>query len=406
MKVIHLQYGTSEASPGNRLHNAFLKAGISSSLLSLTSMIKGPEGILSLGKKERYIAKINTGIELYLTRNKLEKFGNFSYPVIGSDISEIKEVVKADVIYIHWVLNGFLSLSSMEKLFRLNKPIIFFLHDMWTFTGGCHYSFTCNKYKTECNNCQFFPKDKVKDLAYKEFHKKHKLFPKYDNLYFVSPSKWLYNCTNEATLTKDKPSYHIPNFLDDKMFKPFDKKVAKRILNIDENEIVIAFGAIAIDSPYKGWKYLQEALEILSEDENYKNIHILIFGSGYNKEVANRVPFKTKFAGFLTSEYATTLMYNAADIFVAPSLADNLPYTILESEYCGTPVVAFNTGGIPDLIEHKENGYLANYKDAKDLAVGIKYCLDNHTKGYALPQFDGAAIMNKHLNLINQISNQ
>jgi glycosyltransferase involved in cell wall biosynthesis len=277
---------------------------------------------------------------------------------------------------------------------------------MWTFTGGCHYSFTCNKYKTECNNCQFFPKDKVKDLAYKEFHKKQKLFPKYDNLYFVSPSKWLYNCTNEATLTKDKPSYHIPNFLDDKMFKPFDKKVAKRILNIDENEIVIAFGAIAIDSPYKGWKYLQEALEILSEDENYKNIHILIFGSGYNKEVANRVPFKTKFAGFLTSEYATTLMYNAADIFVAPSLADNLPYTILESEYCGTPVVAFNTGGIPDLIEHKENGYLANYKDAKDLAVGIKYCLDNHTKGYALPQFDGAAIMNKHLNLINQISNQ
>ena len=375
MNVIHLQYGTSEASPGNRLHNAFLKEGIGSSLLSLTSEIKG-EGLISLGKKENYIAKINSKIEKYLTKNKLEKYGYFSYPVIGTDISEIKEVRNADVIYIHWVLNGFLSLRSMEKLFKLNKPIIFFLHDMWSFTGGCHYSFTCDKYKTECNNCQFFPKDKVKDLAYKGFHKKDLLFKKYQNLYFVSPSTWLYKCTKEASLTKNKPTFHIPNFLDNKMFKPFDKKLAKKIINIDPNDTVIAFGAIAIDSPYKGWKYLQKALELLAEDKSYKNIQILIFGSGFNKEIANRVPFKTKFAGFLTSEYATNLMYNAADIFVAPSLADNLPYTILESEYCGTPVVAFNTGGIPDLIDHKQNGYLANYEDSEDLAEGIKYCLE------------------------------
>jgi len=406
MKVIHLQYGTSEASFANRLHKAFLNLGVGSSILSLFSDIEGQERITSLGKKGRYIAKITTGIETYLTRNTKAEYGKFSYPVLGSDVSTIEKVQVADVIYIHWVLNGFLNLNSLEKLFQLGKPIIFFLHDMWTFTGGCHYSFTCEKYETECNNCQIFRKEKVKDLAYKEFHKKLKLFEKYDNLYFVSPSKWLYNCTKKAVLTKDKPTFHIPNYLDAKIFKPCDKMVAKGILNINDNETVIAFGAVSIDSPYKGWKYLQKALELLKKDEKYQNIHILIFGSGYNKEVAERIPFRTTFAGFLTSEYATTLMYNAADVFLAPSLADNLPYTILESEYCGTPVVAFNTGGIPDLIEHKQNGYLANYKDSNDLAVGIKYCLDNSIKGYALPEFDGAAIMNKHLNLINQISSQ
>jgi len=403
--VIHLQYGTNQTSFGNRLHKAFLKAGAGSHILSLSSDIKGSEQITSLGKKGRYIAKGTKAIETYLTRNTKKEFGMFSYPILGSDISKKTEVLEADVIYIHWVLNGFLSLDSMEKLFQLGKPIIFFLHDMWTITGGCHHSFSCEKYKTECNNCPFFPKDKVRDLAYKEFHKKRKLFQKYNNLHFVSPSKWLYNCTNESALTKNKPSFLIPNYLDDQMFKPFNKKIAKEIMNIKEDETVIAFGAVYLDSPYKGWKYLQQALELLEKNEKYNNFHILIFGSNYNKDIAERIPFKTTFAGFLSSDYALNLMYNAADVFVAPSLAEAFGYVILESLSCGTPVVAFTTGGIPDLIDHKANGYLADYKDSHDLANGIKYCLDNDVKGYALPEFEGDLIIAKHLGLIEQILN-
>src|SRR5690606_18588812 len=102
-------------------------------------------------------------------------------------------------------------------------------------------------------------------------------------------------------------------------------------------------------------------------------------------------------------EYATNIIYNAADIFIAPSLAEVFGYVILEALRCGTPVIAFNTGGIPDLIEHKGNGYLAKYKDAEDLAAGIKYCLNNHIKGYALPQFNGNTIMNKHRELIKMV---
>jgi glycosyltransferase involved in cell wall biosynthesis len=405
LKVIHLQYETYETSFGNRLHKAFLKAGVGSHILSLFSEMKGSERVTSLGKKGKYIAKITTAMEAYLTRSSKKEYGNFSYPIFGSDISTIDHVQEADVIYIHWVLNGFLSFNSMEKLFKLGKPIIFFLHDMWTFTGGCHYSFTCEKYKTECNNCPFFPEDKVKDLAYKEFYKKQKLFNKYDNLHFVSPSKWLFNCSNKSALTKNKPTFLIPNYLDDQMFKPFDKKIAKKIMNIDRDKTVIAFGAVYVDSPYKGWNYLQQALELLEKDEKYNNFHILIFGSGYNKDIAERIPFKTTFAGFLSSDYALNLMYNAADVFVAPSLADNLPYTVLESLSCGTPVVAFKTGGIPDLIKHKGNGYLADYKNSQDLAKGIKYCIDNNVKGYVLPEFEGDLTIGKHLDLIEKILN-
>ncbi len=102
----------------------------------------------------------------------------------------------------------------------------------------------------------------------------------------------------------------------------------------------------------------------------------MIFGGGYNKEIADTVPFKTRFMGFLKDEYSTVLVYNAIDVFVTPSLADNFPTTVLECQACGTPVVGFEVGGIPEIIKHKENGYLAKYKDADDLANGIRFCLE------------------------------
>ena len=405
LKILHLQYGTSAASPGHRLHNAFLDAGINSSLLSLYNGLDEQNNIFNLGRKARWIAKINNRTESYLKRKMNSQFGVFSYPIIGSNISEMDLVMKADVIYIHWVLNGFLSLKNIEQLIKLNKPIIFFMHDMWTITGGCHHSFGCNKYMEHCHNCKFFIQDKEKDLSYREFKRKKKLFSKNDNVYFIAPSKWLFDCAKKSALTKEKPVFYIPNYLNGKIFKPFEKKVAKKILNIDRDKIVIAFGAISIGSPYKGWEYLQKALELLEKDEKYENVHVLIFGSGYNKEVAEQIPFRTTFAGFLSSEYATTLIYNAADLFIAPSLAEVFGYVILESLRCGTPVVAFNIGGIPDLLDHKNNGYLAEYKDSHDLAKGMKYCIDNDVKGFALPEFEGNLIIGKHLGLIEQILN-
>lgn len=393
----------ASGSAGLKLQNAFWDAGIDSSILSLFSGTNGNEKIKYLRKRAKIIAKIDGKIQSFLTRKKINEFGSFSYPILGTNISNIKQIKNADIIYLHWILGGFLNMKNIEQLAKLGKPIIFFMHDMWTITGGCHHSFTCEKYISGCNNCQMFPGQIKKDFSYKEFNKKIKLFSKYDNLYFVSPSKWLYNCAKRSFLTKNKPVFYIPNIIENKIFKPFDKNIAKQILNIEPTETVLAFGAVSINNPYKGWNYLQTALEKLKNDTILKKITVLIFGKGYDRTIADAIPFKTKFMGFLKDNLSTVLVYNAADIFIAPSVADNLPSTILEALSCGTPVVAFDTGGIPDLIKHKENGYLAKYKDAEDLANGINYCIANKFKGYVLPQFETTQTIKKHLELFDYI---
>jgi len=407
LKVVHLQFNlTSAGKQAIRLHRAFLEAGIDSSLLSLHSDIIGDDKIHGLGNRYKFIANLDKKLQTRLTKHGIKQFGLFSYPIIGSNVAKLEQVKQADIIYIHWVQQGFLSLHSIEQLARLKKPIIVFLHDMWAITGGCHYSFDCENYKTGCNNCQMFPSGKSQNLPVKEFGKKLKLYSEYDNFYFVAPSKWMYDSARQSALTKNKPLYYIPNIADSKVYKKIDKKTAKQLLNIDEDEIVIAFGAVSVDSPYKGWKYLQSALESLHKNKTFNKVSVLIFGSNYDKQIVDAIPFKTKFMGYLKDDYSMTLVYNAADVFIAPSLAEAFGLVILESLCCGTPVVAFDVGGIPDLIKHKINGYLAKYKDAEDLANGIMFCLENNIKGSMLPVFDQDVTIKKHLELFNYIQSK
>ena len=360
-KVVHIQYSMESAGRAAlRLQKAFSNVNVESGIVSLQNSMQAVPDIKYLGIRARLICRIEDKIQAYLTRKVIKQMGSFSYPVLGTNVAKFEEVKNADIIYIHWALKGLLNFRSIKQIARLNKPVIIFLHDMWNITGGCHHSFTCEKYKTEgCNNCPMFPTDKKNDLSAKEFNKKVKLYSKYNNLYFVSPSRWLYTCAKESLLTKDKPVFYIPNILDNTIFKPADKTTAKQILNIDANETVIAFGAITVNSPYKGWAYLQKALELLSQDDSLKNISVLIFGTEYNKEIADSIAFKTRFMGYLKDEYSTALVYNAADVFIAPSLAEAFGYVVMEALSCGTPVVGFDVGGIPDMISHKENGYLA-----------------------------------------------
>ncbi len=404
IRIVQLQIFTeSSGRAALRLHKAFLCRGIDSNIITLRSALNDDEKVKQKPRRINLGKRLDDKIKAYLNRNNIKKFGSFSYPVFGTNVSKMEDVKNADFIYVHWVLGGFMNLSNIEQLAILGKPVLFFMHDMWTITGGCHHSFSCEKYKSQCYNCQIFPGDKKNDLSAKEFKIKSRLYSKYNNLYFISPSKWLFDCAKQSALTKDKPIFHIPNILDNNFFKPFDKKTAKQILNLTPDEIVIAFGAVSFVSPYKGWDYMLQALKILSLEKKYENISILIFGSGYNKEIADEIPFKTKFTGHLGDEYSTVLVYNAADVFIAPSLADNLPTTVLESLSCGTPVVGFEVGGIPDIIKHKENGYLAKYKDANDIAEGIKFCLNNKIEGYTLPEFEPNSIIEKHLQLFDYI---
>lgn len=405
IKVVQLQYATeSGGSAALRLHKAFLNSNVDSTIVSLIADdVSGLEKTVYLGKFARFISKIDNRIQQYITKHRIKDYGLFSFPVLGNNVSQLEAVKNADFIYIHWALNGFLNLKSIRQIAKLNKPVIIFMHDMWPITGGCHYSFSCEKYTSRCNSCQMFLTSDKNDLSESGFDKKAKLYSEFNNLFFVAPSKWLYNCAKQSALTKTKPAYYIPNLLDNSIFKPFDKITAKQSLNIDSDELVIAFGAVSIESPYKGWPFLQNALEILYQEYAAKKVTILIFGSGYTKQISEKIPFKTKFMGYLRDEYSRAIVYNAADVFIAPSLVEAFGYVIMESLFCGTPVVGFEVGGIPDMINHKENGYIAKYKDAEDVSNGIKYCLENKLTGSLSPDFNSKSTVNRHLDLLEKL---
>ncbi|EON75603.1 Glycosyl transferase, group 1 family protein [Lunatimonas lonarensis] len=406
-KVVHLQFGSSPS--GNytiRLHEAFLAYGYDSYVLSLYSEVVGDPRIVSLGAFGKNVRRLNQKIQDYLTRNKPKESGAFSLSLLGSDISNHPVVRQSDVIYVHWVLGGFLSVRNLKQLASLGKPMVMILHDMWTITGGCSYSFDCDKFLTHCGNCPVFPEDKEVDTSYKQYEEKMEFYRSFRNLFFVSPSHWLADLAKRAEITKGKPVYRIPNPIDQNLFKPFDKSVAKGILGLAAYDYVICFGANKVHSPYKGWTYLKDAVVKLKSELPNKEIVMLVFGSAASEEISEAIPFPIKFMGFIRDDYTTNLVYNASDVFLAPSLADNLPTTIIESLCCGTPVVGFETGGIPEMISHKSNGYIAAYRDADDFCKGIVYCLERKLVGKLLPEYQVDVIMDQHASLISYMEQE
>lgn len=405
-KVVHIQ--THNSSSGNaafRLHKALLEGGVDSSMLSLTSETAIDKRVDKLQLRSSFKALINGRLLSRKLRKMDNGFGMFSSPILGNNIVNHEMIKKADIIYLHWILGGFLNFKNIEALAKLNKPIIVFMHDMWTITGGCHYSFSCENYKTDCSSCQMFPNG-GSNIPIKQFKKKLKLYNTYKNLHFLSPSTWLFDLANQSKLTEGKDIVKIPNFVDRKPFKPVDQKSARKILELNTTGTIILFGAASPQSPYKGWNYLIESLKHLKTLTNTTDITVAIFGSDFDEKVATAVPFKTKFLGRLRDEYSTATAYNAADVFVAPSLAETFGLVVLEAIRCETPVAAFDTGGISDIIDHKKNGYLAKYKDAEDLAKGIEFCLSQKLKVEASPDFDTGLIINQHISLYKRLLNK
>jgi glycosyltransferase involved in cell wall biosynthesis len=219
--------------------------------------------------------------------------------------------------------------------------------------------------------------DKI-TLASKEFKAKKALFSVHHNIHFLSPSKWLADCAQASGLAKDKTIIHIPNVVNERLFKPIDKKNAKELFNLNINSKTIAFGCLAgRDNKFKGWEYLERALDIIYCTNKELKIDLLVFGSDYDQETVDAVRYPVKFLGRINDEVSMVMINNATDVFVSPSLAESFGLSFLENILCNTPVVGFNVGGVPEIVLHKINGYLADYKSAEDLANGILYCLNN-----------------------------
>ncbi|MCX8120894.1 MAG: glycosyltransferase family 4 protein [Oscillatoriaceae bacterium SKW80] len=277
-----------------------------------------------------------------------------------------------DVVNIHWVSDGYLKIETISK-FR--KPVVLTLHDMWAFTGGCHYSMDCDRYKNSCGKCPQLGSNKDLDLSYRVWQRKAKSW-KNKNLTIISPSQWLANCARESSLFRNSPIEVIPNGLDTDVYKPINRQFARERLNFPRNKKIILFGAQDPNEPRKGFNLLKETLQHLKAIANGEDIALAILGSS-QPSCPPDLGFSTYYLGKLSDDISLSLVYGAADVFIAPSVQDNLPNTVMEALACGTPCVAFNIGGMPELIEHKKNGYLSPPFDVKDLAQGIYWLLSD-----------------------------
>lgn len=305
---------------------------------------------------------------------------NFSLANTGANISSNTLVKHSEIINIHWINQGFLSLDSIKKLAHLNKPIIWTFHDMWAFTGGCHYSGDCKNYLQKCGNCPMLKSPNDNDLSNKLWHKKEKLY-KNLNLTIVTLSKWLGQCAAESSLLKNFPVEIIPNAININVFRQIEKHNAIEKFNLPLDKYLILYGTMKISDERKGFYFFKKCLEIFKAKypEFNNKVELVVFGSTTGNELES-LPFKTNYLGTFDDENKIAMVYNAATLFMLPSLDDNLPNTIMESLSCGTPVISFNRGGIPDMVEHKTNGYLADYKSPEDLAEGIKWVIEDRNR--------------------------
>ncbi len=294
-----------------------------------------------------------------------------------SDIPSWIKSIAPDIIHLHWICGGML---RIENLKRINKPIIWTIHDMWAFTGGCHYSDGCDRFQQDCGNCPQLNRSGENDLSWSILRRKKKAWSRLD-ITIVTPSRWLAECAQKSSLFKDRRIEVIHNGLDLNLFKPIDTTTAREIWDLPIDKKLILFGAMSATSGHrKGFDLLHEGLQQLAVRWSGK-AELVVFGSS---EPENPPDFglPVHYLGHLHDDVSLALLYAAADVMVTPSRQDNLPNTVVESLACGTPVVAFDIGGMPDMIEHHINGYLAKPFNTSDLAAGINRVLSdkNHHK--------------------------
>lgn len=242
---------------------------------------------------------------------------------------------------------------------------------MWAFTGGCHYTQDCDRYLSSCGACPQLGSQKESDLSRWIWRRKAKTY-KNLNLTIVTPSLWLGKCAKSSTLLKDFRVECIPNGIDTEIYRPMDKSLARDALRLPQDKKLILFGSLrATSDRRKGFHLLQGALqELRNSDDLRDSTELVVFGSSEPSDPP-KFGFKTHYLGSFNDDLALSFVYSAADVFVLPSIQENLANTVMEALACGTPCVAFDIGGMPDMIEHQQNGYLAEPYQTDSLAKGI-----------------------------------
>jgi glycosyltransferase involved in cell wall biosynthesis len=400
LKVVHLNTYDGNGGAGRacmRLNRALLSQDIDSKII-VHYKFGNNSAIKTFNST--FIQKAYTAAIIILERALAKRYLKplrtpFSFAWFGRSVIHHPDVKNADVIHLHWVNHGFLDPKHLAELAKLNKPIVWTFHDSNAFTGGCHVRYSCDHFKRECGYCPLLKDSGPGDISHQIWEQKYRAYAALD-FSIIAPSAWMRSSVQESSLMKDLQVSQIPNTLETAIFKPADKHQAKKQAGLDVNKFIFLSGFMPSRKDlHKGTQYLLESLEMLRNRLGARadEIELVVFGNR-NAEVVPDFPFKTTFLGTIKNDEKLANCYAAADAFLIPSLEDNLPYTVMESMACGTPVVAFTTGGIPDMVLHKRSGYLAEYRSSASFADGMEWII-NHPDKEKLQQYARNTVMDK-----------
>lgn len=391
-----------------RLHNGLKDIKINSRMLVQYKTSNDRSVIAAENKLEKWLNQMrptldNLPLNFYPDRD----CGNFSPQWFPDNIQSKIKHLSGDIINIHWTC-GYLKIETIPKL---TQPLVWTLHDMSAFTGGCQYSLGCDRYLKSCGACVQLDSIKELDLSRWVWKRKAKAFEQVD-LTIVTPSNWLAQVAQQSFLFKNYPIQVIPNGIDLQKYKPIDKSAARKWLNLPLDKQLILWGAAKSSNKRKGIHLLEKALQNLNQAGYQNQVELVTFGYLQPSE-QNYGDFDCHYMGNLHDDISLALVYAAADVFIAASIQDNLPNTVMEALACGTPCVAFNIGGMPDMIEHQENGYLATAFDVESLTQGIIWILSNPSKKLCdrarkkvEQEFSIELQAKRYLKLFNQVINR
>jgi len=384
-----------------RLHSALQNKGVDSKMLVLEKVSK-EKSIYAV--KATFLETIFQYLDKLVVRlYKKNKEDIFSPSFFGVSVLKSIQEFNPDIVHLHWTPRGFLSLRTIKKI---KQPIVWSLHDMWPFTGGCHYDNDCGQFSIGCGKCPILHSNKRLDLSRIVLKRKQIAFGGKKQIVVVGLSGWMASQAMKSQLFKNKEVVNLPNPINTKVFYPTNKTNARSKFNIPANKKVVLFGAMDSTSDLrKGYRYLKEALSHMSNE-----IDLVVFGNKDNISL-NDYKQRVHLLGTVNNDTDIVDLYSCADVVVVPSLQENLSNVIVESIACGTPVVGFNIGGNSDIIEHKKTGYLAEPLSSSDLKVGIEWVLDNleskklgeNCLSKINTEFEESVVCDKYLNLYNSI---
>jgi glycosyltransferase involved in cell wall biosynthesis len=387
------------AVAASRLRDGLLAQGHAVRYFVQTQTQTHPATFSAKGGLVRSLNRMRSGIDSLPLRRYGTSPDQFSTSWLPRRWPTLRQAQQGQLLHLHWTNAGFLSVDDIASTI---VPVVWTLHDMWALTGGCQYDAGCGRHTLGCGACPVLGSIAAADLSSRRHSRKRRLW-RGRPITLISPSQWLAAEARRSPIFEGHRIEVLRNGLDLQRYRPQDRAFARQALGLPADKRLVLFGSINPGSDSrKGYDLLQAAIGHLAAGAGPASaLALVVFGSNPERdEQLHGLPAFHK--GQMNDDVSLALLYAACDVFVAPSRQDNLPNTVVEALACGLPCVAFGIGGLPDLIEHGRNGYLAKPFEAQDLARGIAWCLDGQGQRWQTLCESARRFASEHLDLAQQ----